>query len=138
MKFSYLEVAGLKDTRGRAVKRPVIMIELKTRDGAILEVPAVVDSGADTSVVNMEYAEPLGIEFSQSKEILGIGKGKVPVKIGNLPFRIKHTAMEMNLPAWYVDSENVGILLGQEVFFDNFRINFQKDHNVFEITESKG
>ncbi|MDE2018834.1 MAG: retropepsin-like domain-containing protein [Patescibacteria group bacterium] len=137
MKFSYLEVVGPKDTRGKSVKRPVLMIELKTQDGSVLEVPAVIDSGADTTAVNMEYAEPLGIKLNDAKEILGIGKGKVPTKIGNLPFKIKHTDIEIDVPAWYIDSENVGILLGQEVFFENFRISFEKNHNTFELTKNR-
>ena len=137
MKFAYLAVPGLKDSRGRMVKRPVLILELMAKDGSILEVPAIVDSGADTTTVNIEYAEALGIELREKGLILGVGKGKIERYTGHLPFKIKQTDFELDVPAWYVDSENVGILLGQEYFFDSFRIKFEKDHNAFEIMPVK-
>lgn len=138
MKFSYLPTAsGLKDSRGKLVKRPVLIIELKAQDGSILEAPAIIDSGADTTTVNIEFAKALGIKLGEKGSILGIGKGKVEKWAGNLPFKIKSTNFELNIPAWYVDSENVGILLGEECFFDSFRIKFEKDHDTFEIIPVK-
>lgn len=136
MKFSYL-ATPLRDSRGKIVKRSVLVLELKDRDGNILEVPAIVDSGADTTTVNMQYAEALSIKLGDEGEILGIGKGRVKRRMGNLPFKIKQTDIELDVPAWYVDSENVGILLGQEVFFDVFRIKFEKDHDTFELIPVK-
>ncbi|KKT14841.1 MAG: hypothetical protein UV94_C0006G0005 [Parcubacteria group bacterium GW2011_GWC1_43_30] len=41
---------------------------------------------------------------------------------------------EIEVPAWYVDSNNVDILLGQEAFFEMFKIKFEKDHDTFEVT----
>jgi hypothetical protein len=112
------------------------MLELTAQGGRVLEVPAVVDSGADTTTVNMEYAKVLGIKLGEEGVILGIAPGKVKRRMGNLPFKIKNTNLKLDVPAWYVDSENVGILLGEEVFFDSFRIKFEKDHDTFEITPS--
>ena len=137
MKFAYSEVLGLKDSRGKNVKRPVVMLELKALDGSILEVPAVIDSGADTTTINLQYADALGIKLGAEKQIIGIGSGKVSVRVGNLPFKIKHLGLELDVPAWYVDSENVHILLGQEVFFEMFKIKFEKDHDAFELTPSR-
>ena len=54
-----------------------------------------------------------------------------------LRLNIRHMEHEMSVPVWCVDSDNVNILLGQEVFFDNLKIKFEKDHNAFEITLSK-
>jgi hypothetical protein len=45
--------------------------------------------------------------------------------------------VDVEVPAWFVDSENVNILLGQEVFFEMFKIKFEKDHDVFELTPVK-
>lgn len=128
---------GLKDSRGKIVKRPVIIIELIAKDGTILEVPALIDSGADTTTINKQYADALGIKLKEEKKILGVGHGKMPVRLGNLPFTIKNTDLKLDVPAWYIDSENVSILLGQEVFFDTFKIIFEKDINTFEIIKRK-
>lgn len=45
--------------------------------------------------------------------------------------------IDITVPAWYVDSDNVNILLGQEVFFELFKIKFEKDHNAFELNPVK-
>jgi hypothetical protein len=50
-------------------------------------------------------------------------------------FTIKEMGKVMEVPAWFVDSENVNILLGREVFFDKFRIRFEQDHDTFELVE---
>ncbi len=137
MKFEYSPVFGLKDSKEKLVKRPVLILELLSKDGSVLEVPAVVDSGADTTVVNIEYAKALGITLGGEQPILGIGKGKVSSRPGRLPFKIKNTNFMLDVPAWYVDSENVGILLGQEMFFETFMIKFEKKQDTFEIVKAK-
>ena len=128
MKFKY-SVAGtrsgsLTDSRGKAVKRPVVWLTLTGKTGEKIDVPAVIDSGADTTTVNIQYAEFLGIklDITKQRDIMGIGKGRVPVYPGNFPFKVKEMNSELEVPAWYVDSDNVNILLGQEVFFDTFKV----------------
>ncbi|PIR88008.1 MAG: hypothetical protein COU10_01545 [Candidatus Harrisonbacteria bacterium CG10_big_fil_rev_8_21_14_0_10_45_28] len=133
MKFAYLPAVGVYDTRGKQVSRPVLVIEVTGKDDAIFEIPALVDSGADTTVANIEYAKQLGIELGEEREIRGVGPGKVKARVGELAFRIKQTDISIRVPAWFVDSENVTVLIGQEVFFDKFRVKFEKDHGIFEI-----
>lgn len=117
------------------VKRPVLSLLLKGKDGDQFEVAAVIDSGADTTTLHVQYAEALGISLDRGKQrdIMGIGRGRVPVYQGVFPFRVKEMGIDVEVPAWFVDSENVNILLGQEVFFDMFKIKFEKDHDVFEL-----
>lgn len=143
MKFRYSIAAGrnapVLDSRGKMVKRPILWLTLKGKDGESVNVPAIIDSGADTTTVNIQYADFLGTSFTDDgkREIIGIGKGKVPIRQGQFPFMIKEMGIEMTVPAWYVDSENVNILLGREAFFDRFRIKFEQDHDTFELMESK-
>jgi len=143
MKLKY-SVAGtrsgaLTDSRGKMVKRPVLWLVLTAKDGEKIDVPAVIDSGADTTTLNIQYAKFLGLDLdiAKQRDIMGIGKGRVPVCPGSFSFKIKEMGNELEVPAWYVDSDNVNILLGQEVFFDNFKIKFEKDHDAFELTPSK-
>jgi hypothetical protein len=100
---------------------------------------ALIDSGADTATINIEYARFLGIDLSKSKirNIAGIGQGVIPVYEGIFPFKIKEMDVDIKVPAWFVDSQNVNILLGQEVFFNKFKIKFEKDHDIFELVEVK-
>ena len=44
--------------------------------------------------------------------------------------------IDMEVPAWYVDTKHVNILLGQEIFFDSFKIKFEKDHDMFELVRA--
>lgn len=143
MKFKYT-IAGtsegtLLDSRGKTVKRPVLSLLLRGKNGEQFEAAAVIDSGADTTTLNIQYAEALGISLNRGtqKEIIGVGNGKVAVLQGMFPFTVKEIGITLNVPAWFVDSENVNILLGQEVFFDTFKIKFEKDHDVFELVEVK-
>ena len=144
MKFKYTIPAGsdgmpLLDSRGKMVRRPLLQIVLKGKDGKEINSFAMIDSGADTTTLNVQYAEFLGVNLDKSKtqNIMGVGQGIVSVYQGILPFKIKEMGIEMKIPAWFVDSQNVDILLGQEVFFDKFKIKFEKDHDIFELVEVK-
>jgi len=139
MKFKYTVAAGLTDTRGKMVKRPILELEIVNAAGQKLIVPAVIDSGADTTTLNAQYAAFLGVDLSRAKEreIIGIGQNRVATRIATFAFRIPAIDIDMEVPAWYVDTKHVNILLGQEVFFDSFKIKFEKDHDVFEIVKAK-
>ena len=137
MKFEYLSVANTLDSKGRMIKRPVLMLEIKTKDGNIWEVPAIVDSGADRTQVNFEYAAMLGINLGPRGDSVGIGDGRVEGYLGMFPFKIRNTDIAMEVPATYLKSGNVAVLLGREVFFDAFRITFEQANNSFELIKRK-
>lgn len=44
---------------------------------------------------------------------------------------------KIKITAGFIDSDSVNALLGQEGFFDNYRIKFEKDHDAFEIILAK-
>jgi|SRR3989344_7056915 len=139
MKFNYLTASGVTDSRGKNVKRPLLEIELIGAGGKRLDVLGLIDSGADTTTMNMQYAHFLGIDLTKARqrEIVGIGNGRVKVLLCNLKVNIKQIDEEIEIPVWLVDSENVNILLGQEVFFDTFKIKFEKENGIFEVVKSK-
>jgi hypothetical protein len=107
------------------------------KDGKILEVPAIVDSGADRTQVNFEYAEMLGVELGPRSDSMGIGDGRVEGYLGVLTFKIRNTDMAMEVPATYLKTGNVVVLLGREAFFDAFRIIFDQANNSFELIKKK-
>jgi hypothetical protein len=137
MKFQYLPTSSVLDSKGRIVKRPVLFLEAAGKDGKILEIPAIVDSGADRTQVNFEYAAALGIKLGKRADSIGIGDGSTEGYLGDFPFRIRNTDIEMTVPATYLKSSNVAVLLGREVFFDAFRIVFEQDHDSFELIRRK-
>ena len=137
MKFQYLADPRTKDTKGRMVKRPILILELTTKDGSILEVPALLDSGADRTNVNFQYADILGVKLGPACETIGVGDGRIEGNIGDFSFTIRNTPWKMTVPATYIKSKNVVVLLGREEFFDKFKIKFEQGHDTFELVEVK-
>ena len=41
---------------------------------------------------------------------------------------------QWSIPVRFTESPSVDILLGQEDFFECFRIKFEKDHDIFELS----
>ena len=54
-------------------------------------------------------------------------------RLEKVKIQIEGIAKSVEIPVCFVDSPTVGLLLGQEGFFDNHRIKFEKDHDTFEI-----
>ena len=102
---------------------------------------ALVDSGAEYCLINMEFAEKLGIDLRNSRKINFHGvAGHEHVKSAHLAkVMIQISGMEekVEVEAGFIDSSAVSIILGQQDFFDTHRIKFEKDHNTFEITQVK-
>ena len=137
MKFQYWTTSGVLDTRGRIVKRPMLELEFVGKDGSKTNAIGLIDSGADTTILNIQYADFLGVKLDEknTRNILGVGNGTVLVYVSTFRFKIRQMEdREIEVPAWYVDSNNVDILLGQEAFFEMFKIKFEKDHDTFEVT----
>jgi hypothetical protein len=137
MKFQYTEDPSTIDYRGRVVKRPVITLELRAKDGSPIEVEALIDSGADITTVHIDYANFLDVELGERCDTTGISEDIAPGYLGKFPFTIKDMGLYIEVVATYVDSENVPILLGREGFFDAFRIVFEQAEDSFELIEQK-
>lgn len=101
---------------------------------------ALVDSGAEYCIINIEFAEKLGIDLQNSKIINFHGvAGQEHVKPAYLhKVSIKVSGMDkIEVEAGFIDSSSVGIILGQQDFFDVNKIKFERDHNTFEVIPVK-
>jgi len=125
---------------GTEVRRPEIHIELLDSIGdAPFDTWAVVDSGADISMVNVSYALSLGIDLSKIKEIevKGIYNESVKAKPSKVTFRFTKLKEEIELPVLFIDSQNVNVLLGREVFFSEFKIRFNIAKGFFYVEKPR-
>ncbi len=138
MKFKYTSTLT-SDTKGHLLKRPVLKLELTTTSGRKIYPVGLVDSGADLTLVNIQYAKELGLDVAKLKEksMRGIGEGTITTFLATFPIKSVELGEEIIVPACYVDSGNVDVLIGQEGFFDAYKIKFEKDHDTFEITRTK-
>lgn len=134
MKFQYSSTIQT-NTKGRLVKKPMIELELVGK-GKNVKALGLIDSGADTTLMNIEYARALGIELDPDsrKDFVGISAQKIPCYMSSVTLKVKHFEATITTPVGFIDSPSVDILLGQEDFFECFRIKFEKDHDIFEVT----
>lgn len=137
MKFKYTNTMTL-DTKGRFIKRPLIELEIVGKDKQV-KAFGLIDSGADTTLMNIEYAKRVGLtlDINKSKHFAGISGPSARCYLSRVPVKIKYFDEPVSMAVGFIDSPSVDILLGQEDFFDSFRIKFEKDHDVFELNTSK-
>ena len=133
MKFEYLTDVNSKTTSGQSKKRPVVEITI-SHGSKSREYLAVIDSGADVTTMSAEGAEVFGIDLSTCvrQRLLGISGVPQDSYVGYLDISVKKLNETLKLPVMFTEA-NIPILLGQEGFFDQYRIKFEKDHDIFEV-----
>jgi len=134
MRFPYLKLPS-HDPTLKWTARPYIRIRLS---GARVsrEVYALIDSGADRSLFNIQMAEILGLNLDKAPEEIfsGIEGGSLKAKLHQVRVQIVGMSEEIEILAGFIDSSGVVAILGQDGFFDAFRVKFEKDHGIVEIT----
>ena len=115
---------------GTLMSAPFIPVYIRADSGRLIRVVALVDSGADTTVVPKDLAIILGIkESSKAFDTGGIG-GKVKVKHSRMSLKIKgyHERYTVNIPVLVLQNENadVPLLLGRNGFFESFDVLFRQ------------
>ena len=95
---------------------------------------ALIDSGADYSLFNIEFANKLGIDLSVAEHQIttGVEGGHKDLLILDIEMQVEALG-KIKIPVGFINSPSVSGLLGQIGFFDLNRIKFERDHNVFEI-----
>lgn len=126
--FRYVHVPRADGTLRQA---PFIPILVTNKFGRTMEIVALLDSGADNTVIPKDLAEILDLkEHEIEGETGGIG-GKVKVRTSRLHFRIKGDREDYSLdvPALVLQNpdSDVPLLLGRHGFFEHFHITFKQD-----------
>lgn len=106
-----------------------------------IEVIALLDSGADVSVIPQDIAELLGIDLTKEKEISrGIG-GEVDVINTKIKINIKkgHESYNFLIPVQVVMGDSkVPVILGRAGFFNEFKITFDQANEIVHLKKSNG
>ena len=137
MRFQYFKIPSADPSR-KWISRPLIPIRVIGPKG-IWEGYGLIDSGADRSLFNTEIAEEIGLRLtnSQTENFFGIEGDRLKANLHEIRLQILGVDKEVEILAGFVDSPGVGAILGQDGFFDAFRIKFEKDHGIVEITPVK-
>lgn len=133
MKFPYLKLPSV-DSKLKWIARPYLQIKLTgPKDYRIGY--ALIDSGADRCLFNTEIAERIGLDLTlaQEENFGGIEGGILKAKLHKVKLQIVGMSEEIEIMAGFIKSSGVTAILGQEGFFDNFRIKFERDHGIVEI-----
>lgn len=137
MKYRYTSFYP-PDKTVKFIKKSIVSIEVFGSNDSKKFV-ALLDSGADCSLFNVEVAEVLKIDLSNAKPVkfTGISGHINGFRLEKVKIKVDCMTKSVKIPICFVDSPTVGLLLGQEGFFDLHRIKFEKDHDTFEITPVK-
>ena len=137
MKFPYIKLPS-HDPTLKWVSRPYIPIRLIGPNG-FWEGYGLIDSGADRSLFNLEIVEKIGLDLTDSKfeNFGGIEGGNLKAKLAKIKLEVSGISEGIEIMAGFVNSKGVAAILGQDGFFDNFRIKFERDHGIVEINSTK-
>lgn len=121
-------------------RRPVVEIELFGPKTKVSIFNALVDSGADSILINAEFAKYIGIDISRAKRIekvMGIDGKTIETYFVDIEIKIKEFSEKIKVEVGFVPNLAIHALLGQIGFFDHYRIKFERDHNAFEINPTQ-
>ena len=136
MKFAYTKFPS-RDPRKPWFSRPIVSVILTHREST--SVVALVDSGADRSLFDMEVGKDIGldIESGEVEYFGGIGGSRVEAFVHKVRLQVAEIEKTVEVPIGFTKNLGVSGILGQEGFFDAFRIKFEKDHDTFEIIPAR-
>lgn len=118
------------------VKKPVLEIEISYNSKTTRQL-AIVDSGADMTLISSDIAKLLRINTDdlEKTDIGGIMGSTPHGRICELGITVARFEDEpCTVTAVFVPELRSNVLLGQEGFFDNFRVQFLKDIDVFKLS----
>jgi len=120
-------------------KEPIVSIKIKDRYGKLIDFDALIDSGADTSVIPKYLAKALGVEESEAEEMTKVLGGKMRFRRTTIDIAIDDTQdkQTLKIPAIVLqdDTFDVPFLLGRKGFFDNFHITFRQNEEEIQLSK---
>jgi hypothetical protein len=119
---------------GTNVKTPSIPVVLKGQES--IEVVALLDSGADVSVLPLSIAQILGLDISGRRmPAFGVG-GKIDTVDSKVSITVEkgHEHYTFDIPVKVVlDRYDLPVLLGRMGFFDQFVISFEQNKEKISL-----
>ena len=106
---------------------PIYNIVWKCDDGSWFDSCALVDSGADISVIPLDFGQKLGFTLPPEElhqQAVGLG-GKLDVVLRQTVVRIDKITATIPV-AWVQESTFTDVILGRAVVFDLFDITFKQ------------
>ncbi len=135
MAFKYPYTFRLGDD-GTLLRMPIVRVVFTNpKNQKRVEVGCLIDSGADDIFLNMRLADTLGIDMSKGarKEYQGITSAPVVATEQLLSINVRPDTQGFNVTCSFLPDLPVFGLLGQNGFFDNYKVVFKRYENIFEL-----
>jgi hypothetical protein len=137
MRFRYTEIRNHQDPH-KPFNRPYLIVRLLNGDRH-KDVISLVDSGADVCLFHSDIGRMLGIEIEAAPELAfqGVSGVREVAYLHRVDLVVRGLS-SITLDVGFTNSMAVGTgLLGQHGFFEQFQINFQLNHQSFELTPAR-
>jgi len=137
MKLPYVKIPSA-DPRKPWIIRPIIPVIISSQQKSV-RIDALIDSGADRCFFHYELGRRLGLEVEKGYlgYVSGIEGLRSPVWIHNIRLQIVGSDEQILVEAGFTKSAGIFAILGQEGFFDAYRIKFERDRGIIEIVPIK-
>lgn len=137
MKFPYIKTPVI-DPRRKWTSRPIIPVTLFGPKGSV-NVDALIDSGADKCLFNSALGNEIGLDLEKGEKenFSGIEGEEITASMRRVQLQVVGIDEKIEITAGFTDARGVFAILGQEGFFDNFRIKFEKDRHTIEVNPIK-
>ncbi len=109
--------------------KPLFEIEIGKNKKEFTKQAMLVDSGADISVISKDFGELLGLSVSDNEKIFsaqGVGGGVLQYVEREIFFKINNKTITKVPVAWIQDGRYKEMIIGREVVFDTFDIEFKQ------------
>lgn len=116
------------------VYRPIIQVKLKHKFRSF-STWALLDSGADKTMISNQIGKQFGIDFKSlpQRSTQGIYGKPQPTWETTIDLEVGGFKDTFTSEVSFIDSPNVGILLGHVGFFEFFDVKLQTAQKQFEI-----
>ncbi len=118
-------------------KGPYLSITLHGPEGRVLNVYALVDSGADTCAMPKSVAEILGLDLDAAEgSNVGTASGSIMAKKVNVNITIHLTHEKKTILAPFnviMSDYEPPVILGRAGFFDRFYVSFDEKEKRFSL-----
>lgn len=133
--YQYLGTLGMGSSP--VVYRPSIEILISNNDKPAIKSivqMAMVDSGSDVVLMDVEIAEYLEIDPNacQKTRMSGV-TGEAEGFVAKVHLKVEQFEETIPVDVVFIKELKTGILLGQKGFFDYFTIIFDKSNNIFKL-----
>ena len=137
MKFKYSEYTGPNNTK---IFRPTVSIIFKNKS-KFIQTEAIIDSGADFTILPIEIAGILEIKLDMRKKTTFHGAGSNHFTVYPSPVSIEHILrkggfrpISWKTKVFFAESQP-GILLGHKGFLEKFKVTLDGKKKELQIRE---